>query len=85
MRVAGPARCCGNIRVGDCLCDGDGDCRHAAQRGCAMKEAGTASRLRQRVRRLLPVVIALLFLAWILFIVILISVNPTPGTGNPMD
>lgn len=50
-----------------------------------MKEAGTASRLRQRVRRLLPVVIALLFLAWILFIVILISVNPTPGTGNPMD
>jgi hypothetical protein len=40
---------------------------------------------RGPVRRLLPLLIMLAMPVWIAAIVTLITLNPAPGTGNPMD
>jgi hypothetical protein len=37
------------------------------------------------LRRSMPLIMLMAALAWIITIVVLITVNPTPGTGNPMD
>lgn len=36
------------------------------------------------LRRSLPWIVALVALAWIITIIILITLNPVAGTGNPM-
>ncbi len=37
------------------------------------------------LRRQLPVLVLLLALAWIIVVIVLITLNPVAGTGNPMD
>jgi hypothetical protein len=40
---------------------------------------------RGRVRRLLPLLLAVLMVVWIAVIVALIALSPAPGSGNPMN
>lgn len=40
---------------------------------------------RGPIRRLVPLLVAVLMAVWIAVIFILITLNPTPGSGNPMD
>jgi hypothetical protein len=37
------------------------------------------------LRRRLPLVVLLMVLAWIITVIVLITVHPVAGTGNPMD
>jgi hypothetical protein len=39
---------------------------------------------RGPIRRHLPLVLLVVFLAWIILIIVLIAVNPDPSGGNPM-
>ncbi len=50
-------------------------------RGGVVDQADDVSWLKQRIRRMLPVGLALLFLAWILFLVVLIAVGPADPPG----
>ena len=40
---------------------------------------------RRPLRRLVPAILLVAFIAWILYLVVLIAVDPDPGSGNPMD
>jgi hypothetical protein len=37
------------------------------------------------LRRRFPQLVAMVALAWIALIIVLITINPVPGTGNPTD
>jgi hypothetical protein len=41
--------------------------------------------LLQWLRGAAPLILVLVALAWIITIIVWISVNPVAGTGNPMD
>lgn len=41
--------------------------------------------LLQWLRRAAPLILALIALAWVITIIVWISVSPVAGTGNPMD
>ncbi|WP_238014941.1 hypothetical protein KZZ52_33245 [Dactylosporangium sp. AC04546] len=43
-----------------------------------------AKRRAGPVRRHLPLILLLVLVAWNVLIIVLITVNPTPGGGNPM-
>jgi hypothetical protein len=38
-----------------------------------------------RLRRSLPLIVSLVALAWIITVIVLITLHPVAGTGNPMD
>lgn len=44
-----------------------------------------ATRENSRIRRLLPALLVIVFAAWIFFIIVMITLQPDPGGGNPMD
>jgi hypothetical protein len=37
------------------------------------------------LRRYAPLILVLIAVAWIIAIILWITANPVPGTGNPMD
>jgi hypothetical protein len=41
--------------------------------------------VRSPIRRFLPLALVIVFMMWIIFIIVMITVNPTAGSGNPMD
>lgn len=41
--------------------------------------------VRSPIRRLLPLALVIIFAAWIVLIIVLITLNPVPGSGNPMN
>jgi ABC-type transporter Mla subunit MlaD len=46
-----------------------------------MRKVGSVDRMKQQIRRMLPVMLVLVFLAWVLFLVILIATGPAQPPG----
>lgn len=46
--------------------------------------ADVTIRAKSRIRRMLPLLLVVLFTAWIIFIFVMITLHPDPGGGNPM-
>jgi hypothetical protein len=57
----------------------------AVGRDFAVGKAVLVGFVVQRARRFLPLLVLPLALAWVLTIIMLITLNPVNGTGNPMD
>ncbi len=57
----------------------------AFDRGTGDVEPAPSSAAVRRLSRGLPLVVSLVALAWIITVIVLITVNPVAGTGNPMD
>ncbi len=59
--------------------------RPATRRLGGFVRGGATRPMVRRLRRRLPLLVLLVALAWVVTIIVLITVNPAAGTGNPMD